>query len=326
MLRAADMKGVMAMMPAFTTPDGDKLTATDTIDATELARAVDRMIRDGGDVIATMGSFGECHTLLWKEQQKLAEATIAAAKKRVPVIIGCTSLNTRETLEKMKFAAEAGADGVLCGVPFYYPSTADNAAQFYLDLADAFPKLGIGIYHNPPIHRVTIPVSAFEKLVTRPNIVFMKDSHRTPLDFYKLMNIVKDKIAVFVMQLQMYPYVTFGASGCWSICAWMGPSPLLRLRDACFSGDWETAKQICLDMSEAYRGPGRPGDLFWRENSHKLVINESGYCDAGPLRPPFRHVPPEIIEHSKKMAENWKNLCRKYPLESAAAKASGGRG
>src|SRR5258706_523047 len=61
MLRAADMKGVMAMMPAFTTPDGDKLTATDTIDATELARAVDRMIRDGGDVIATMGSFGECH-------------------------------------------------------------------------------------------------------------------------------------------------------------------------------------------------------------------------------------------------------------------------
>src|ERR1051325_2065470 len=96
-----------------------------------------------------------------------------------------------------------------------------NAAQFYLDLADAFPKLGIGIYHNPPIHRVTIPVDAFKKLVTRPNIVFMKDSHRTPLDFYKIMNIVKDKIAVFVMQLQLYPYFTFGPRSC---CARQSPA------------------------------------------------------------------------------------------------------
>src|SRR5258706_2626505 len=132
MLRAADMKGVMAMMPAFTTPDGDKLTATDTIDATELARAVDRMIRDGGDVIATMGSFGEGHTLLWKEQQKLAEATIAAAKKRVPVIIGCTSLNTPETLEKMKFAAQAGADRALHGGSLYLALVPDHNEAVYL--------------------------------------------------------------------------------------------------------------------------------------------------------------------------------------------------
>ena len=127
------------------------------------------------------------------------------------------------------------------------------------------------------------------------------------------MKIVKDKISVFVMQAQMYPYMQYGASGCWSICAWMGPSPLFRLRDACTAGDWETAKQICIDMSDAYKSPGRPGDLLWRENSHKLVINNAGYCYAGPLRPPFRHVPAEIVEHSKQMAENWKKLCAKYP-------------
>jgi hypothetical protein len=65
----------------------------------------------------------------------------------------------------------------------------------------------------------------------------LKDSHRTPLEFTKLMKIVKDKISVFVMQAQMYPYMKYGASGCWSICAWMGPSPLFRLRDACAAGD-----------------------------------------------------------------------------------------
>ena len=321
MIRAQDLKGVLAMMPAFTTPDGSSPSATDTIDTGALETAVDKIVRDGVNAIATMGSFGEFHTLLWEEQKKLAETTIAAARRRVPVFIGCSSLNTRETMRQVKFAEQAGADGVLCCVPFYYPSTVENAVQFYLDLAEAFPKMGIAIYHNPPLHHVTIPVSAFEKLATRPNIVAMKDSHRTPVAFMELMKIVKGKISVFCNQSQGYPYMMFGASGCWSISAWMGPWPLLHLRDACFGGDWETAQEICLDMNAAYKAPGRPGDLFWRENSHKLAVNESGYCYAGPLRPPFRHVPPEIIEHAKQQAANWKKLCEKYPPKKAVAAA-----
>ncbi len=321
MIRAQDLKGVLAMMPAFTTADGSSPSATDTIDTAALEQAVDRIIRDGVDAIATMGSFGEFHTLLWEEQKKLADATIAAARKRVPVLIGCSSLNTRETMRQVKFAEQAGADGVLCCVPFYYPSTVDNAVQFYLDLADAFPKLGIAIYHNPPLHHVTLPVAAFEKLVRRPNIVAMKDSHRTPVAFMELMKITQGKMSVFCNQSQCYPYMMFGAAGCWSISAWMGPWPVLRLRDACYAGDWETAKEICLEMNAAYKAPGRPGDLFWRENSHKLAVNEAGYCYAGPLRPPFRHVPPEIVEHAKKQAANWKKLCEKYPAKKAVAAA-----
>ena len=318
MLRAQDMQGVMGMMPAFTTPDGDSLTATDTINTVELARAVDRIIGDGIDVIATMGSFGECHTLLPDEHKKLAEATIAAARKRVPVIIGCTSLNTRETLMKMKVAADLGADGVLCGVPFYFPATADNAAQFYLDIADAFPQLGIAIYHNPALHHVKLPVSIFEKLVTRPNIVAMKDSHRTPLEFMQLMNVIKGKISVLCNQSQAYPFVQMGAAGCWSINAWLGPWPVLHLRDAWRAGDWETVKQICLDL-EAHGRTKTGGGLNWRENHAKIAMNYAGYCAPGPLRPPFRNIPPEVVEDAKKLAAGWKKLCEKYPPKKAAA-------
>jgi hydratase-aldolase len=319
MITAQDLKGVMAMMPAFTTPDGGSPGAKDTVNTTELERAVDRIIRDGVDVVTTMGSFGECHTLLPSEKKKLVEATIGAAKKRVPVFIGCTTLNTRLTMEEVEFAQQAGADGVLCGVPFYFPSTVDNAVQYYLDLADAFPKMGIALYHNPQLHRITIPVAAFNKLVTRPNIVAMKDSHRQPIAFMELMKITQGKLSVFCNQSQCYPYMQFGAVGCWSISAWQGPWPLLRLRDACYAGDWELAKEICLDLNAAYKAPGRPGDLFWRENAHKLAMNESGYCTPGPLRPPFRVVPQEIYDHAKYMAAKWKELCEKYPYKNAAA-------
>lgn len=322
MIRAEDLKGVVAMMPAFTTKEGGSPQATDTVDIAALEKFVDKIIRDGVNAIATTGSFGECHSLLWDEQKKLIEATLGVVRKRVPVFVGCVTLNTRETMRQVKFAQDAGADGVLCGVPFYFPSTVENAVQFYLDIADAFPKLGVAIYHNPPIHRITIPIAAFEKLVTRPNIVAMKDSHRTPVDFMKLTKTVQGKISVFVYQSQMYPYFTFGAAGCWSICAWMGPWPLLELRDACFSADWDKAKQICIDIDDAYTTPGKPGDLLWRENFHKLVINEAGYCHAGPLRPPFRHIPAEVVEYSKVIAGKWKKLCEKYPHRRSELRAS----
>jgi 4-(2-carboxyphenyl)-2-oxobut-3-enoate aldolase len=243
MITANDLKGIMAMMPAFTTKDGDRPDAEDTVNTAELTRAVDQIIRDGGaNVITTTGSFGEFHTLLWEEHKKLIEATVAAVKKRVPVFVGCTSLNPREAIRQARFAQDAGADGLLLGVPFYYQATVDNAVQFYHDVADALPKMGVMIYHNPTHHRVTIPVGAFKKITEKPNIVGMKDSHRTPLQFVELMNTVKGKISVFVNQNQGFPYAMLGATGCWSFNVWMGPEPVIALRGACVAQDWEKAK------------------------------------------------------------------------------------
>src|SRR5215212_4599953 len=121
MISSSDLHGVMAMMPAFTTEDGGDYKATDTINVDELKRAVDKSITDGVNVISTTGSFGECHTLLPDEFETLAHATVETVKKRIPVFIGCTALHTREVMRKMAIARDAGADGVLIGVPFYYP-------------------------------------------------------------------------------------------------------------------------------------------------------------------------------------------------------------
>jgi hydratase-aldolase len=311
MLTAADVRGVMAMMPAFTVPDGSSVHNFNTINSEELNTAVEKIIGDGINLIATTGSFGEFHTLLWHEHQKLIETTVRAVRKRVPLFIGCTSLNTREALMKMKFIAESGADGVLIGVPFYFHSTVENAIEFYFDIADAFPNLSIMIYHNPPLHHITLPVAAFRKLVTKPNIIAMKDSHREPMAFMRLQDIVDNKLSVFVHQTQLYPYGLLGAAGCWSIHAWMGPLPLLKARDACNAGNWEQAKRICKDIA-SLSSEGAGHNLQWRENTLKLAINEAGYCYAGPLRAPFRLVPNDVTERAKELAAGWRGLCRTY--------------
>jgi dihydrodipicolinate synthase/N-acetylneuraminate lyase len=320
MYTAEDLSGLMAMMPAFATPDAHDIRATNTVDVGNLREGLDRMIRDGAGVISTMGSFGECHTLLWDEFTTVAREALDVAQKRVPIFIGCTSPNSREVYQKMLFAREAGAEGVLLGMPYYDTATADNIARFYTDIAEAFPEISIMIYHNPVNHKVHIPVAVFNKLVQHPSIVGMKDSHRTPLEFQRLQDIISGKISVFVNQAQLVPHMELGARGCWSIDAWMGPWPVLSLLRATREGDTKTAMQIIAEITEGRVGGGDRAGVP-TDSAGKLGIGFAGYCNPGPLRPPFMEVSEESLARVKRRAEYWKGLCAKYrpQVEALAA-------
>jgi dihydrodipicolinate synthase/N-acetylneuraminate lyase len=315
MLGASDIGGLMAMMPAFATDAAADIRATDTVSVERLHSGLDRMVRDGADVIATTGSFGECHTLLPNEFRTLAHESAETVRQRAPLFIGVTSANARDAVAKMHVVMETGADGVLLGVPYYFPSTVENAVRFFRDIGELFPKLAILVYHNPALHHVTLPVEAFESLVKIPQIVGMKDSHRDTLTFMRLQEIIRGKISVMCNQLQYVPYAQLGAAGFWSIDAWMGPWPLLALRDAVARGDVAAAKAITLELAP----PGnRRKDLSWRETAAKLAIAMAGYVEPGPLRPPFLEIPDEIFAAQRKRVERWQRLCAKYAPAHAA--------
>ncbi|SRR5579883_595820 len=314
MLTAQDLHGVMAMMPAFATPDAADIRAKDTVAVDNLKAAVDRIIGDGIDVIATTGSFGEFHTLLPEEFETLTRATIEAVGQRVPLFIGVTSLNSREVVRKMEIARDAGAVGVLLGVPFYFPSTVDNALRFYQEIGEMFPTLNIMIYHNPDLHHVRLPVEAFRRIVENPRVIGMKDSHRTTRSFMELQRIIRGKISAFVIAGQYFSYAPLGAAGFWSYECWMGPAPVLRLRDAMAAGDLDTAQQVTFEITDAYEGPPQ---LQWRETAAKLAIGHAGYCTPGPLRPPFLTIPPEVQERVRARAKYWNGLCEKYQPQVA---------
>jgi dihydrodipicolinate synthase/N-acetylneuraminate lyase len=105
MISSSDLHGLIGMVPAFTTENGWDPRTKNSINVKELERAVDQIIRDGMTAVAPMASSGECYTLLWEEFKIMTDTTIAVANKRVPVMIGCTSTNTREALQKMEYAA-----------------------------------------------------------------------------------------------------------------------------------------------------------------------------------------------------------------------------
>jgi len=315
MVTAKDVQGVMAMMPSFSTDDAGDLKATATVAIDNLQTGIDRMIKDGIDVITTTGSFGECYNLFWDEFKTIASASVEAAKKRVPLFIGSTSPNAREVVQRLKFIQDIGGDGTLLGVPYYDAQSPDYIVDFYSQIAEMFPKLAILIYHNPVNHKVKIPVSVFPRLVKYSNIIGMKDSHRDTREFVRLMEIIRGKISVMTNQAQMFPYYRMGSSGCWSIDAWMGPWAVLYLRNLVRARKDHEALQIITEIMSAAGGE-RPGGN--EGATAKLPIEFAGYVKPGPARTPIVKFSESAIERAKKKAEGWKKLCDKYrPLVEA---------
>jgi dihydrodipicolinate synthase/N-acetylneuraminate lyase len=310
-----ELHGICGMMPAFSTADAGSLTATDTVDTDSLRDGLNRVIDDGVGMIATTGTFGQTWNLFYEEFQDLVKASIEAVNNRVPLMLGVTSANPRDVVKRMRFVREVGGKGVLLGLPHYEPLPIADIARFYGEIAELFPDIDIMIYHNPVNHHVHIPVHVFQDLVKIPNIVAMKDSHRTPLEFQKLHSVMHGKIAHFVNQTQLYPYYEMGASGCWSHHIWAGIWPVLALIQAVEDGDVAAAKAITTDLSP---GLGGGGEEDPRARRGHLFYEYAGYVNIGPPRAPHAfglRDPDEAAaneEKARKAAARWVALNEKY--------------
>lgn len=111
-LTAEAVRGVFAIMPTPAVEGADDPRVVDTLDRVETERAVNALIGDGVDVLMSTGTFGECATLTWEELRDFAEIIVSAAAGRVPVLVGATTLNTRDTITRAKALRDIGKKSI----------------------------------------------------------------------------------------------------------------------------------------------------------------------------------------------------------------------
>ncbi|MFC7655274.1 dihydrodipicolinate synthase family protein [Pseudonocardia benzenivorans] len=317
----SDMKGLWAFVPACSTPDAADVHAVNTIDTDALLSLVDRLVRDGADGIVTTGSAGESHTLTTEEYRTLVATVVETVNGRVPVFVGASTLNTRDSIERARLIADLGADGIMSGPPMYLPQTPENAVQYYKDLAEAVPELAIMIYQNPHAFRITLPPAAFRELAQVKNVVALKQTSMDIFNVLGAIKAVKDKMAVLVLDQLMYPAMMFGAAGGWSIDVCMGPWPALSLRDACQRGDWTEAAAIADQMQAPMRSLGLTMEEFQAMQSAwwKIAVDVAGYGRAGAARPPFVHIPEAVVDSARRYGQRWAGLAERHYRSREAA-------
>src|SRR3990167_306236 len=111
-----EVQGAWFIVPTPAKDGADDWRADDTVDLDESARVVDALIGAGADAIMSLGTLGECATLTWNEKKAFMATAVEAARGRVPVFVGTTTLNTRDTIEQTRYAQNIGASGTMLGL------------------------------------------------------------------------------------------------------------------------------------------------------------------------------------------------------------------
>ncbi|KAF4344923.1 dihydrodipicolinate synthetase [Fusarium beomiforme] len=168
--------GVYVPTLCFFDPD------TEDVDTAAIAAHAVRLAQAGVTGLATQGSNGEAVHLAHSERQLVTATTRAALNdggfSHVPVIVGCGSQSTRETIQYCHEAWEAGGDYALVLPPSYYATlfapASETILEYFTRVADKSP-IPIIIYNFPgAVGGMDMSSDLIVTLARHPNIVGVK--------------------------------------------------------------------------------------------------------------------------------------------------------
>ena len=146
-----------------------------SIDHGLVRELVEWHIASGTSAIVPCATTGESPTLTHDEHDEVIATVVKAVNKRIPVLAGCGSNCTEESLRLIKHAESVGADGALVITPYYNTPTQEGMLAHYESLANA-TKLPIVIYNVPGRTGVNIKPETVAKLAKIENIVGIKEA------------------------------------------------------------------------------------------------------------------------------------------------------
>lgn len=246
-------------MPALITP----FTDAGAVDEEAFATHVEWQVTEGSTGLVPVGTTGESPTLSHDEHKRVIELCIEVARKRVPVIAGAGSNNTREAIELAQHAEAAGADGLLVVTPYYNKPTQKGLFAHFSAVAEAV-KLPIIIYNIPPRSVIDMTPETMGALVkAHSNIVGVKDATG------KLDRVSEQRMTCGKQFIQLsgedgtaLGFNAHGGVGCISVSANVAPRLCAEFQQATLAGDYAKALE--------YQDRLMP--------LHKAIFMEPGVC------------------------------------------------
>jgi len=118
------------------------------VDYATFEKVVDFHIRYGTSVLGVLLHAGESLNLTVEERKQLAEVAVKVAKGRVPVLVHVSLPGTDQVVDLARHAEKAGADAVICTVPYYWPCSEEAQFEHFNALGSA---IGIPLvaYNSP---------------------------------------------------------------------------------------------------------------------------------------------------------------------------------
>ena len=269
-----DFHGVFPYLVTPLDPDG-------TIRTGVLAKLCDDLIKSGVHGLTPLGSTGEFAYLNQSQRTSVVQATIEAAKGRVPVVAGVASTSTVDAVAQAKAYQKLGADGILAILEAYFPLGDAQVESYFRAIADAV-DIPVVIYTNPQFQRSDLTLDVIAKLSGHPRIGYIKDASTNTGRLLSILNRCGDGIKVFSASAHIPAAVMMiGGVGWMAGPACLVPRQSVALYDLCKQKRWDEAMAL-------QRRLWRINEVFARYNLAACIkagLSIQGYDVGDPIAP-----------------------------------------
>lgn len=214
------------------------------VDEAKLKELVEFHIKNATKAIVPCGTTGESATLSHEEHDRVIEIVVQAAKKRVAVIAGTGSNNTKEAIRLTRHAKEAGADAALLISPYYNRPTQRGLYLHFKAVAEAV-DIPILLYNIASRTGVNIEPETIAELSKIKNIAGVKESSGNLDQMSRIVQLCGEKFALISGDDSLtLPIMSIGGTGIISVAANIVPADVAAMVEAFLKGDLEKARKM----------------------------------------------------------------------------------
>ncbi|MES2253038.1 MAG: 4-hydroxy-tetrahydrodipicolinate synthase [Pseudomonadota bacterium] len=254
------------------------------IDVEALKRLLEWHLSAGTKGIVICGTTGEAAMLTTEERNLIISITVSILKGKVPVIVGCGTASTVQTLAFMQEAELLGADATLVVTPYYVKPSQEGIFQHFKAL-HAQTSLPIIVYNNPGRTGVNIELDTTIKLCDLSRIYGFKDSHSDATRIMTLRQAIGNRLALFSGEDSIVAaHMLYGADGAISMLGNIVPELYCQLMKSWALHDIQAFTILAHELHPLCSA------IYSETNpcTVKYAVSQLGYCTADvrlPLTP-----------------------------------------
>ena len=270
------------------------------VDYESFGNLIDFQIENKTDAIVVCGTTGEASTLNHEEHIAVIRYCVNRTKKRVPVIAGTGSNDSRTAAFLTKQAEMAGADAALVVTPYYNKATQKGLIDHFSYVA-SHTNLPIILYNIPGRTGCKMEASTIAYLVKNvENIVGVKEATGSLSFATQVMYETQGDVDLYSGNDDIVvPLLSIGGSGVISVLSNIAPEETHNICAEYMAGNVEKARDLQIKYTELINA------LFCEVNPIpvKKALEFMGFC--GPyLRRPLTEMEPEHAERLKKAMQD----------------------
>lgn len=218
-------------------PDG-------SINFDALGTNIEYQIANGTDAIIICGTTGESATMTDEEHVECIRYCVQKVNKRVPVIAGTGSNDTKYAAELSKEAEKLGADALLVVTPYYNKASQRGLIAHFTAIADSV-NIPIILYNVPSRTGVNIAVDTYVTLSKHKNIAAIKEASGNISAVAKIIAACGDNVDVYSgNDDQIVPIMSLGGKGVISVLSNILPRETHEIAQHCLNNDFVKAAEL----------------------------------------------------------------------------------